>query len=390
TGCTSYGNGNKCDTVGASYLGDVPDGVNSAYQDRAFGGAGLDILIGNSSGDRLIDWVGEFNSYIVPFAPFGIATVSRQNDPQLPEFLYAVSRAQGADPTRATDDGTDPARNGEPTGEIGLVRQSDHGIWQQQTGSPSDPQAGNIPGGRRDVVRGADFNDGSRQGFAPDSGVWAVSGGTLQVAAASKGLDAASVLYLDQALPTYFELLATVSVTKPTSGWNGNAFAIFDYFGPTDFKFAGIDVAINKAVLGHRDPTGWDYDYQGSVQGSLQPNTAYDMQVTVNGLVVSVLINGAQVISQQLAPRWIDGVANGFNMGLVGFGSNNSQGIFDNLKVQVVPPLSQFATTDNFDAGTADYFTGEKTGTWSVSSGTYTGATSSSAAAVAVMVPSVK
>src|SRR5262249_18284108 len=82
--------------------------------------------------------------------------------------------------------------------------------------------------------------------------------------------------------------------------------------------------------------------------------------------------------------------ANGFNMGLVGFGSNNSQGVFDNLKVQVLPPQSQFATTDNFDSGTADYFTGEKTGTWSVSSGTYTGATSSSAAAVAVMVPGVK
>src|SRR5262249_26235225 len=57
TGCTHYGNGNKCDSTGSSYLGDVPDDINSAYQDRAFGGAGLDILIGNSSGDRLIDWV---------------------------------------------------------------------------------------------------------------------------------------------------------------------------------------------------------------------------------------------------------------------------------------------------------------------------------------------
>ena len=32
-----------------------------------------------------------------PFAPFGIATVSRQVEPQLPEFLYALSRAQGAE-----------------------------------------------------------------------------------------------------------------------------------------------------------------------------------------------------------------------------------------------------------------------------------------------------
>ena len=68
-------------------------------------------------------------------------------------------------------------RNGEPYGEIGLVTQKDHGLWQQQTGSPTDPQAGNIPGGRRDVLRTANFNDGTLTGFAPDSGVWEVTGG---------------------------------------------------------------------------------------------------------------------------------------------------------------------------------------------------------------------
>ena len=34
-----------------------------------------------------------------------------------------------------------------------------------------DPQAGNIPGGRRDVLRTATFNDGTLTGFAADSGV---------------------------------------------------------------------------------------------------------------------------------------------------------------------------------------------------------------------------
>ncbi len=108
--------------------------------------------------------MGEFNSYLVPFSTFGIATVSRQVSPWLPEFLYALSRSQGADPTRATDTGDDPVRNGEPNGELGLITQHDHGQWQTQTGGPTDPQAGNIPpGGRRDSVRGADFNDGSMQ-----------------------------------------------------------------------------------------------------------------------------------------------------------------------------------------------------------------------------------
>src|SRR5437899_569104 len=187
-------------------LNDVPDGVNSSYQDRAYGGAGLDILIANTGGDRLIDWVGEFNSYLVPFSTFGIATVSRQNDPWLPEFLYALSKSQGADPTRATDTGDDPVRNGEPDGELGLIRQSDHGLWQQQTGGPTDPQAGNLPGGKRDVLRSADFNDGSLQAFAVDSGSWTVLNGQLQVAAASVGQEATAVYYLDKYLPVFYEI----------------------------------------------------------------------------------------------------------------------------------------------------------------------------------------
>ena len=205
---------------------DIPD-THFFYNDRAYGGAGLDVLIGNTGGDRLIDWVGEFNSYIVPFAPFGIATVSRQVPPWLFEFLYSLSASQGADPTRDEDqNATDPdieARNGEPYGELGLVIQQDHGLWQDQTGGPSDPQPGNIPGGPRDVKRNADFNDGTLQTFAVDSGVWAVDSGVLTVAAQSLGMDAAAVWYHDQYLPMYYEVAARVKLTKPTAGWKGNA-----------------------------------------------------------------------------------------------------------------------------------------------------------------------
>ena len=80
----------------------------------SYGGAGLDVLIGNTGGDRLIDWVGEFNCYIVPFAPFGIATVSRQVPPQLSEFLYALSATQGADPTRDEDHERRRSRRSQP------------------------------------------------------------------------------------------------------------------------------------------------------------------------------------------------------------------------------------------------------------------------------------
>ncbi|HET9216448.1 MAG TPA: hypothetical protein VFR18_05690, partial [Terriglobia bacterium] len=187
------------------------------YADRVYAGAGLDILIGNTAPDRLIDWVGEFNSYIVPFSPFGIDTVSRQVEPQLPEFLYALSASHGADPTRDTDTGNSAVRNGEPDGEMGLIVQQDHGLWQDQTGGPTDPQPGNIPGGRRDSAKAADFNNGSTSSFAVDSGVWKVENGSLSVAAESLGKDAAAVWYADVYLPVYFEIKSDVTVQKPTA-----------------------------------------------------------------------------------------------------------------------------------------------------------------------------
>ena len=55
-----------------------------------------------------------------------------------------------------------------------MVRQQDFD-WHDQTGGPADPQAGNIPGGKRDVLRTASFNDGTLQGFAVDSGTWQVT-----------------------------------------------------------------------------------------------------------------------------------------------------------------------------------------------------------------------
>ena len=364
-------------------LNDAPDGVNSSYQDRVYGGAGLDILIGNTGGDRLIDWVGEFNSYLVPFAPFGIATVSRQVNPQLPEFLYALSKSQGADPTRATDTGEDPARNGEPFGELGLITQHDHNYWQTQTGGPTDPQAGNIPGGRRDTIRGADFNDGTLQGFATDSGAFAVQSGTLRVTATSSANDAVAVFYSDTYTTVYYELSASIAMDKPTSGWKANAFVIFDYFGEFDFKFAGVDQSTNKMVIGHRDANGWWYDAQGSVPGGVKSGKTYDLNVIVNGLVVTVTIDGKNAFSYQFSPRILDGESIALNRGMFGFGSNQAHGWFDNIDVTVISPEITLDRTEKFDAPTAAFT--PVTGSWTTGAGRYAGVPGTGAPAIALV-----
>ena len=116
-----------------------------------------------------------------------------------------------------------------------------------------------MPGGKRDVLRGADFNSTTTlDGFFVDSGSWNVTGGALSVAAASLGKDAASVFAVDSYLPIYYEIAAAVQSRKPTSGWKANAYIIFDYFSPTDFKFTGIDISTNKLVMGQRTTSGWN------------------------------------------------------------------------------------------------------------------------------------
>jgi Ca2+-binding RTX toxin-like protein len=133
-----------------------PDPQLFADADIAYGGAGRDRLIANTGADRLIDWVGEFNSYIVPFSAFGVATISRNPLPALMDYLYDLSKSDGADQTL----GSNAARNGEPFGELGVVRQRDDD-WNDQTGPPDDPQPGNTGGTKKDVIR--ETSSGNKQ-----------------------------------------------------------------------------------------------------------------------------------------------------------------------------------------------------------------------------------
>jgi Ca2+-binding RTX toxin-like protein len=355
-------------------LNDAPD-THPFYEDRAYGGAGRDVLIGNTGGDRLIDWVGEYNSYIVPYAPFGQASVSRTMMPHLHEFLYALSAGDGADFTRfadaiggnapaPTNNNPIPSRNGEPHGELGLVLQQDF-AWGDQTGAPADPQAGNIPGGPRDVLRSAGFQDGSMEGFFVDTGKFSVESGQLQVAADSPQGDAISVYHVGDALPGYFEVQASISVVKPTSGWKANAYVVFDYIDQDDFKFAGIDDSTNKLVVGHRAAWGWAVDKQTPFQ--VKPDTTYNMLIAVNGVNVTVVVNNQAAVSHTFTPRVIDGFSYGLNYGLIGVGSDSSRGTYDNIAVKVLPPQITYEATETFSGGAAPLFPASaQSGSWAI------------------------
>jgi hypothetical protein len=156
---------------------------------------------------------------------------------------------------------------------------------------------------------------------------------------------------------------------KPTGGWDANSFIVFDYQGKDDFKFAGLDVSINKLVMGHRDATGWYVDEQAVVRGGVKSDRYYNMLLSVNGVNATLVVDNQMVFTHTFQPRVKDGYSYGLNWGLVGVGSNNSRGAFDNVVVQILPPQVTLDELEDFNDGVADRFTADPS--WSVGNGVY-------------------
>jgi len=355
-----------------------PDPINIDIQDRAYGGAGRDVLIANTGGDRLMDWIGEFNSFLTPFAPFGEFTVTRAVSPHIFDFLYDLSEALGADPTRSIDSGNFHFdRNGEPDGELGLPVQKDGQLWKDQTGAPIDPQPGNIPGGKRLTLRGVDFNDGTQQAFTADSGQWAVRQGRFEVSPEVKGEDATAVFHVGEYIPKYYEVKATISTAKPTGGMKANAYLVFDYVSPTDYKFGGFNVSTDKLEMGYVDESGWHVVAQSPAK--LKPNTDYEVLIAVNGLTVTVVVDNLDksTMTHVFAARVDDdGYSYGLNYGLVGLAAQNATARIDNLVVQVLKPEITFEDSNDF-SDNVNGFT-PVAGDWSHTNGALVGVSTTS------------
>jgi Ca2+-binding RTX toxin-like protein len=148
--------------------------------DFAFGGAGRDVMIANTAQDRMFDWHGEFNTYVVPFAPFGNPTVNREFQPAARNLIRALAYAAGTDGTLTPF---------EPFDEIALVEPQDGQLYHDQTGGPRDPQPGNIGGVQRDDVGGPNLD--CRCDFSPRIQVakllWTTDG-TVEGVSATSGV----------------------------------------------------------------------------------------------------------------------------------------------------------------------------------------------------------
>ncbi|HVC56950.1 MAG TPA: hypothetical protein VND95_13400, partial [Stellaceae bacterium] len=359
---------------------DVPDNPilsnGVTFHSIVFGGAGRSTLIAGGVYDRLIDWKGEFNQYVVPFSPYGAPTISRDLNPALFQYLYQLSASDGADPTIATDWGQDATRNGEPYGELGLVTQVDP-FWQEQGGAPNQAVAqGHIPGGSREIIGSAAFARGtlSTSGMLAVSGTFTVANGVLNATPPSVGTNSFATLDPNTQLPDYFELTTSVSAGKPTGGYKSNAYIIFDYQSPTNFKFAGIDESIDKIEIGHFDGTNWIIDAQTPAQ--IKFGTMYNLFLSLNGNYAYLIVNNQHAIGYTFPWNVVNGVNLGVGHGIVGLGANNSTSTFSDLVIQQPVPPTSFTYTETFTGGTAKYFDAPSSGTWAMASGSDTGTAS--------------
>ena len=222
---------------------DIPDTRASApvFADMGFGGAGYDVIIVNTAVDRMYDWNGEFNSYFASFNPYGEPTVSRLISPATVAFLYAVSRSDGADRTRPGD----AARNGEPSGEMGLVIQSDPD-WGAQQGSPRDPQPGGRPNKRDAVSIG---NVGVR---TPGPAPMTLDPGSESAAADPATLDAPTLALLVESGKAYW---------TTTLGAGDPRLALFDGFTVALDDLPGLTLGVSEGTTITIDVDGAGYGW---------------------------------------------------------------------------------------------------------------------------------
>jgi len=114
----------------------------------------------------MIDWVGNHNSFFVPFGQFGMPTIIRTLQPFIQNFLYAISKSDGADVNVGLHYGGTAARNGEPFGELGLVLQHD-AAWHEQVGPPFSKMPENLGGVSIDVLKTAGIRPIASPGTDP-------------------------------------------------------------------------------------------------------------------------------------------------------------------------------------------------------------------------------
>lgn len=207
-----------------------------------------------------------------------------------------------------------------------------------------------------------DFADGVADFFVPRVGEWWVEGGRYRAVPTLDG-DAITTLRVAN-LPADVELSATINADAAVDGRYSNAFLVFDYRSPTDFKYAGAYVGGNKWAIGHRTASGWVDDVTLNA-GSIDVFSDYQLHVALDSTNrVTLSVNGVSKLSRNYGDTLVDGE--------LGLGTFDALSRFDDVRVEKLtpPPSASVPYSEDFDDGVADFWD-PQSGTWTIGSGRY-------------------
>jgi hypothetical protein len=182
--------------------------------------------------------------------------------------------------------------------------------------APAPPDAGPKP-----VVRDTWSNL-----FRPQTGTWTVEDQRYQAAPAGEG-DAISLLQLNGPLPADLLIEVTANAASP-GGRNSNAFVIFDYRGPTEFKYAGFRALAKKWVIGQRQDAKW-LDL-ATVVDALVSGADYRFRLSLRGSTAQLIVNGVAKGTCDFSVP--------LNGGGLGLATQGSLSQFEKLSIQNATP----------------------------------------------------
>ncbi|MCY2987960.1 MAG: hypothetical protein NTY19_08880, partial [Planctomycetota bacterium] len=138
-----------------------------------------------------------------------------------------------------------------------------------------------------------------------------------------------SVLETHQPLPANLEFGITFQTSRTDADWNSqwaDAMLIFDYKGPTDYKFAGAFVGINTWAIGRMTERGYMLDR--TVSEELQFGKDYRLQLHLTGKSASLAADGVEKLRYTFADD--------IQAGQLGVSTWNRSSRFDDLSVEEV------------------------------------------------------
>ncbi len=180
------------------------------------------------------------------------------------------------------------------------------------------------------VLIDENFNDGVADGFTVIRGTGLVSNGRFEVTPAAGGGDGISLLP-SSGLPSALDFTVTFNADPASGGRLANAFIIFDYQSPTDFKFAGAYVGSGQWIIGRRTATGWFTDAVFNSSISTQTDYTIKLELEAGGMA-RLFVSGVSRVNFNYQSSLTDGS--------LGVGTRNAIARFDDIVVRDLSPPS--------------------------------------------------